>query len=199
MQEILGSHTLLLFSGCLNISFICKPSFTCKPCGSTLKNFHKFTHFLSSLTAFAVLQVTCMGLPRWLNDKESACKAGDMGFIPGSGRSPGVGNGNPLQYSCLRNTTAEEPGWLQFRGSQRVRHDLATKQQLASSCLGYRSRETLISLHSSLSTAFQHLCSSLLRTLLASYSNIKDQLLWGTPWFYPGFPLSHSPPNPKYE
>ena len=131
--------------------------------------------------------------------KNLPARAGDAVSIPGSGRSPGVGNGNPLQYSCLRNTTAEEPGWLQFRGSQRVRHDLATKQQLASSCLGYRSRETLISLHSSLSTAFQHLCSSLLRTLLASYSNIKDQLLWGTPWFYPGFPLSHSPPNPKYE
>ena len=121
MQETLGSHTLLLFSGCLHISF------TSKPCGFTLKNFHKFTHFLSSLTAFTLLQVTCMGLPTWLSDKESACKAGDMGLIPGSGRSPGVGNGNPLQYSCLRNTTAEEPGGLQFRESQRVGHDSANK------------------------------------------------------------------------
>ena len=34
-------------------------------------------------------------------DKESACNAGDAGLIPGSGRSPGEGNGNPLQYSCL--------------------------------------------------------------------------------------------------
>ena len=33
--------------------------------------------------------------------KESACNAGDLGSIPGSGRSPGEGNGNPLQYSCL--------------------------------------------------------------------------------------------------
>ncbi len=35
--------------------------------------------------------------------KESACNAGDPGSIPGSGRSPGEGNGNPLQYSCLEN------------------------------------------------------------------------------------------------
>ena len=35
--------------------------------------------------------------------KESACKAGDLGLIPGSGRSPGEENGNPLQYSCLED------------------------------------------------------------------------------------------------
>ena len=43
------------------------------------------------------------GLPRWLSGKESACNAGDMGLIPGSGRSPGEGSDNPLQYSCLEN------------------------------------------------------------------------------------------------
>ena len=35
--------------------------------------------------------------------KASACNSGDLGSIPGSGRSPGEGNGNPLQYSCLEN------------------------------------------------------------------------------------------------
>ena len=35
--------------------------------------------------------------------KSSACNAGDLGLVPGSGRSPGEGNGNPLQYSCLEN------------------------------------------------------------------------------------------------
>ena len=35
--------------------------------------------------------------------KASACNVGDLGLIPGSGRSPGEGNGNPLQYSCLEN------------------------------------------------------------------------------------------------
>jgi len=36
--------------------------------------------------------------------KDSACNAGDLGSIPGLGRSPGEGNGNPLQYSCLKNS-----------------------------------------------------------------------------------------------
>ena len=44
-----------------------------------------------------------MGLPRWLSGKESSYDAGDAGLIPGSGRSPGEGNGNPLKYSCLGN------------------------------------------------------------------------------------------------
>ena len=43
------------------------------------------------------------GLPWWLSDKESACNAGNPGSIPGLGRSPGAGHGNPLQYSCLEN------------------------------------------------------------------------------------------------
>ena len=38
-----------------------------------------------------------------VEDKESACNEGDLGLIPGLGRSPGEGNGNPLQYSCLEN------------------------------------------------------------------------------------------------
>ena len=51
-----------------------------------------------------------------------------MGPIPESGRSPGEGNDNPLQYSCLGNPTTEEPGGLQSMGSQRLGHNLATKQ-----------------------------------------------------------------------
>ena len=46
--------------------------------------------------------------------KESACSAGDWDSIPGSGRSPGEGNGNPLQYSGLGNS--KEPGGLQSMG-----------------------------------------------------------------------------------
>ena len=56
-------------------------------------------------------------------DTESACNVGEPGLIPGSGGSPGEGNGNPLQYSCLENPMDKEPGRLQFTGSQRVRHD----------------------------------------------------------------------------
>ena len=43
------------------------------------------------------------GFPGSSVGKESACNAGDLGLIPGSGRSPGEGNGNPLQYPCLEN------------------------------------------------------------------------------------------------
>ena len=43
------------------------------------------------------------GFPYSSVGKESACNAGDLGLIPGLGRSPGEGNGNPLQYSCLEN------------------------------------------------------------------------------------------------
>ena len=50
--------------------------------------------------------------------KESACNAGDPGSIPGMGRSPGEGNGNPLQDSCLENSWTEKPGGLQSVGSQ---------------------------------------------------------------------------------
>ena len=55
--------------------------------------------------------------------KESACSAGDLGLIPGLGRSPGEGNGNPLQYSSWRIPWREKLGSLESMGSQRVRHD----------------------------------------------------------------------------
>ena len=44
-----------------------------------------------------------LGFPGGLDGKESFCSTGDPGSIPESGRSPGEGNGNPLQYSCLEN------------------------------------------------------------------------------------------------
>ena len=44
------------------------------------------------------------GLPGSSDGKESACNVGDPDLMPGLGRSPGEGNGNPLQYSCLENT-----------------------------------------------------------------------------------------------
>ena len=70
-----------------------------------------------------------MGLPRWLSDKESATSAGDTGnagSIPGLGRSPGGGNGNPLQYSCLGNPMDRGAWRLQFMGLQKVKQDLVT-------------------------------------------------------------------------
>ena len=67
--------------------------------------------------------VSCMGLLGGSDIKESARDAGDWGSIPGSGRSPGGGNGNSLQYSRWRIPWTEEPGGLQSMGSQRVGHN----------------------------------------------------------------------------
>ena len=50
------------------------------------------------------------------DSKESACNAGDSGSIPGSGRSPGEGNGNPLQYSCLENPMDGGAWWATVHG-----------------------------------------------------------------------------------
>ena len=64
-----------------------------------------------------------LGFPGGSDSKESTCSKGDLGLIHESGRSPGRGQGNPLQCSCLENPWTEEPGGLQSMGSHRVRHD----------------------------------------------------------------------------
>ena len=75
------------------------------------------------LIIFKNLRCLNLGLPRWLSGKESACSAGnagDVGLIPGSGKSPGGGTGNPLQYSCLENPLDREVWWATVhRTSQR--------------------------------------------------------------------------------
>ena len=55
--------------------------------------------------------------------KRLAYNVGDLGSIPGSGRSSGEGNGTPLQYSSLENLWTEQRGGLQSMGSQSVKHD----------------------------------------------------------------------------
>ena len=69
------------------------------------------------------------GLPRWLNGKESACQAGDSGLIPGSGKSPGEGNSNPLRYSCFGDPMDRGAWQAIVHGVTRVGHDLVTKEQ----------------------------------------------------------------------
>ena len=64
-----------------------------------------------------------MDFPGGSDDKESACNAGDLGSVPGWGRSPGEREGNPFQYPCLENPMTEEPGGLQSMELQRFRHD----------------------------------------------------------------------------
>ena len=61
--------------------------------------------------------------PGGSDGEEFVCKAGNLSSIPGLGRSPGEGNGNPLQYSCLENSMERGAWWLQSMGSQRVGHN----------------------------------------------------------------------------
>ena len=68
-----------------------------------------------------------MGFPHSSVGKESACHAGDLGLIPGLGRSPGEGNGNPLQYSFLENPMDRGARQATVYGVARVGHNLATK------------------------------------------------------------------------
>ena len=84
---------------------------SCRERGSSL---------LRPLIAVASL-VGCF--PGGSDGKVSACNVGDRGSIPGLGRSPGEGNGNPLQYSCWRIPWTEKTDELQSMGSQRVGHD----------------------------------------------------------------------------
>ena len=65
-----------------------------------------------------------MGFPCSSVGEESACNAGDLGSIPGLGRFPGEGNGNPLQYSCLENPMDRGAWQATVHGVRRVRHNL---------------------------------------------------------------------------
>ena len=75
--------------------------------------------------------ILCWGFPSTSVSKESACSAGDLGLTPGSGRSPGDGNGNPLQYTCLKNSM-DRGAWRAIVG-----HDLVTKPPHHNSLLSY--------------------------------------------------------------
>ena len=57
-----------------------------------------------------------VGLPWWLSGEESAWNAGDWSSIPELGTSPGGGNGNPLQYSCLENRMVRGAWWATVHG-----------------------------------------------------------------------------------
>ena len=69
------------------------------------------------------------GLPWWLSGKESVYNGGDAGPVPGLGRFPGEGHGNPLQYSCLENSM--DKGAWQGVGVHRVAHSQTQLKQLS--------------------------------------------------------------------
>ena len=77
-----------------------------------LYSYFKELSWLFTLAALALK----LGLPKWLSNKESTCKARDTGSIPGSGKCPGEGNGNPLEYSCLENSTDGGTWWATVHG-----------------------------------------------------------------------------------
>ena len=81
-------------------------------------------HFCFVLPNFEIMYQGC---PHISDGKESACNAGDPGSIPGSGRAPGEGNGNPLQYSCLENPMDRRAWQATVHGVARVIYNLATK------------------------------------------------------------------------
>ena len=71
------------------------------------------------------------GFPGGSDSKASTCNAGDQGSIPVSGRFPGEGNGNPLQYSCLENSTDGGAWWATVQGVAKSRTRLSEFTHLA--------------------------------------------------------------------
>ena len=84
------------------------------------------THLQADLGKQSVNWELSLCLCLWLSGKESVYNARDMGLNPGSGRSPGGGNGNPLQSSCLENPMDIGARWAAVYG---VAKELAAQQQ----------------------------------------------------------------------
>ena len=81
----------------------------CKDCG-------RLRHTSSLFTIFSLLLYFGRGFPVGSDDKEAACNAGDLGLMPGLGRSPGGGHGHPFQYSCLENPMDRRTWWATVHG-----------------------------------------------------------------------------------
>ena len=78
------------------------------------------------------------GFPGGSDGKESACNVGDLGSIPGSGRSPGEGKGNPLWYSCLENPMDRGAWWAIVHGVAKSQTRLSNFTSLCSKQTGWR-------------------------------------------------------------
>jgi len=76
-----------------------------------------YTYIMYILYTNTVCIIYKIGLPWWLSSKEFACQAGEVSSNPGLGRSPGEGNGNPLQYSCLGNPVDRGTWWAIVHGN----------------------------------------------------------------------------------
>ena len=102
---------------------------------------------VSPVCVFTAFNNASVGFPDGSVVKNPFANAGESGLIPGSGRSPGVGNGNPLQYSCLGNPMDRRASGLQSIRSQRVGHDLVTKQRQQQQCFYKRTLNYYIYLY----------------------------------------------------
>ena len=110
-----GKNSLDLFSNGLGILAISQGSQDIGPGNYILRMHRNYSEHV-------------LGFPTGSAGKESSCNAGDAGSIPGSGRLPGGGNSNPLQYSCLKKVlSTEEPGGLPSKWPQRVGRGWETK------------------------------------------------------------------------
>ena len=109
----------------------------------------------------------CLGFPGGSDSKESACNTGDLGSIPGSGRSPEEGNGYPLQDSCLENPTDRGAWQAALMGHNESDHDSVTEHRSAS-------RSVIIS--ASVRVAANTVLSFFLMTDTPSYVCIESSL-----------------------
>ena len=110
LQMALGTWTREMY-----LWVVAAPRVCCHYCGRN-NNFLKTCHSNYSIS-------TAIG---GSEGKESACSVGDLGLIPGSGKSPGEGNGNPLQYSGLENPMVRGAWWATTHGPKWVGHDWVT-------------------------------------------------------------------------
>ena len=78
-----------------------------------------------SVLLLNILNFLILGFPGGSEAKASACNAGDLDSVPGLGRSPGEGNGNPLQYSCLENPMDGGACWATVHGLAKSRTRLS--------------------------------------------------------------------------
>ena len=100
------SYLLLLLSRFSRV-WLCATPQTAAPQAPPSLGFFRQEHWSglpSPFPAFRAFFISIMGFPGGSDSKEYACNAGDLGSIPGSGRYPGRGHGNPLQYSCLESS-----------------------------------------------------------------------------------------------
>ena len=119
IESVMPSSHLILCRPLLLLPSI-PPSITVFSNESTLHmrwpKYWSFSFSIIPSKEICLNQIMYMGFPRWLRVKKSANNAGDAGFISGLGRSPGEGNGNPLQYSCLENFMDRGTWWATVHG-----------------------------------------------------------------------------------